>query len=201
MCKMIALVGAMASGKDTLFRNVCALTSKATPLISTTSRPMRNGEKEGREYNFVSKEEMNKMLNEDKFVEVRAYNVATLETWYYGLEKDSIDLNSNNTYIVIVDIEGLKKIKKYLSENGLRDNLVSVFVDCSAHIRMQRALSREGKMTDEQIKEICRRNISDMDFVVKYKNECLIKLKNETYKDSDYNEEFLVNLINAISEK
>lgn len=201
MCKVIALVGAMASGKDTLFRNVCALTSKVTPLISTTSRPMRNGEKEGREYNFVSKEEMNKMLNEDKFVEVRAYNVATLETWYYGLEKDSIDLNSNNTYIVIVDIEGLKKIKKYLSDNGLRDNLVSVFVDCSAHIRMQRALSREGKMTDEQVKEVCRRNISDMDFVVKYKNECLIKLKNETYKDSDYNEEFLVNLINAIHEK
>ena len=201
MCKVIALVGASSSGKDTLFRNVCALTSKVTPLISTTSRPMRNGEKEGREYNFVSKEEMNKMLNEDKFVEVRAYNVATLETWYYGLEKDSIDLESNNTYIVIVDIEGLKKIKKYLSENGLRDNLVSVFVDCSAHIRMQRALSREGKMTDEQIKEVCRRNISDMDFVVKYKNECLINLKNETYKDSDYNEEFLVNLINAIHEK
>lgn len=201
MCKVIALVGAMASGKDTLFRNVCALTSKATPLISTTSRPMRNGEKEGREYNFVSKEEMNKMLNDDKFVEVRAYNVATLETWYYGLEKDIIDLNSNNTYIVIVDIEGLKKIKKYLSDNGLRDNLVSVFIDCSAHIRMKRALSREGKMTDEQIKEVCRRNLSDMDFVVKYKNECLINLKNETLKDLDYNEEFLVSLINAISEK
>lgn len=196
--KLICLVGATASGKDSLLASVVKET-EVTPIISTTSRPIRNCEVDGREYNFVTNEEMRKMLNEDKFIEVRAYNVKPMETWYYGITKESIDLNSNNTYIGIVDIEGLAKIRGYLKENNIEDSLISIFVNCSARTRLKRALEREEDMTDEQIKEVCRRNISDMDFVVKYKNECMFLLNNENVNDFNNNKSFIKSIIEKLN--
>lgn len=119
MAKVITLTGMSASGKDAILKGVISRSS-IKPVISTTSRPIRNGETDGVEYNFVSKEQAERMLYGGKFIEVREYYVANGDRWLYGITKGSIDINSDNTYIVIVDYEGLKQLNRYLDKNNVK---------------------------------------------------------------------------------
>ena len=55
---LLILAGKSASGKDTLL-NELIKNQNFNPLVSTTTRPMREGENEGKEYFFVSKDLLN----------------------------------------------------------------------------------------------------------------------------------------------
>lgn len=127
-------MGKSASGKDTLLNELKK--DGFETIVSTTTRPMREGETNGVEYNFVSKEEFNKNLN--NFLEYRSYNTLVngkSDTWYYGSPK----VNPNEKdYIVILDVEGAKD---YLLEYG-KDNVFVVYLDCPDDIRTQRAVER-----------------------------------------------------------
>ena len=55
MSKLIIIMGATASGKDTVLNKM--VKEGAKRFVSYTTRPMRIGEIYGKEYNFVTKEE------------------------------------------------------------------------------------------------------------------------------------------------
>ena len=52
--KIISLTGASSSGKDSILQAVLRVNSNLSPIISTTSRPMREGETNGVQYDFVT---------------------------------------------------------------------------------------------------------------------------------------------------
>lgn len=159
--RIITLTGASSNGKDTILNKLVSMNIGLTSIISTTSRPMRVNEQQGREYHFVSKEKAEVMLKNNKFIESREYHVANGETWIYGVSKDSIDLNSNITYIVIIDFQGLIQLEDFLCNRGYVDNLTSIYIDCSFQNRLLRSLQREGKMSNEQVDEVIRRFTDD----------------------------------------
>jgi guanylate kinase len=131
------LCGKSASGKDTILRELKK--EGFEPLISTTSRPMRDGEQEGREYYFVSREEFEKRLEEGKFIEHRAYDTLVgghPDTWYYGMEKINLDMDRN--YVVVLDLDGTEAFQKAYG----RENIFSVYVDCPDEVRTKRAKHR-----------------------------------------------------------
>lgn len=193
---IIVLVGCTSSGKDTILKELISSSNlNVKPIISFTSRPMRSGEVDGREYHFITKEDMLKKISNDEFIEVRSYDVAGSDVWYYGIGEDSICLTSEDTYATIVDISGLQEIKSYLEKHNKLNSLTSIFIDCSAQIRILRALQREGKLNDLQVAEICRRNLDDIDKVYNYKELCDYILKNETKDDLESNINFIKSLI------
>ena len=102
---MIVLVGKTCSGK-TVIRDALAELG-VEKLISYTTRPMRNGEKDGVTYHYVSKSEFIIKQNEGFFFETSSYKVAYGQTWYYGTAFE--DLSDDK--VAIVNPEGLKKIK------------------------------------------------------------------------------------------
>lgn len=181
MKKIITLTGCMGSGKDTILNEVIKR-KKIINIVSTTSRPMRKGEVNGREYNFVTTEKALNMLTKGEFLEHRSYRVANGDTWIYGIEKNSINFNDNKIYIVIVDFRGLQQMKNYLK---LLDQykITSFYIHTSEGERLKRALTREGKMSEEQKKEVYRRNEDDKIMVEPAKECCDYLLVNEKIKD------------------
>ena len=158
------LCGKSASGKDTLLQEL--IKKGYTPIISTTTRPMREGEKEGREYFFVDNDKFNALIKEDKLVEYRKYNALNNgkeDVWYYGTQKQ--DFNKNKNYIVILDLEGAASFKK-----AFPLLCQAVYIDTAGDIRTSRAkergsfdegewnrrfISDEAKFSPENVDKVC----------------------------------------------
>ena len=87
MKKFTILVGKSASGKDAVRKQILKISSYKS-IISTTSRPPREGEQEGVDYYFISKDEFIELIEDGAFAEYRKYNAIDKNdenvVWYYG---------------------------------------------------------------------------------------------------------------------
>ncbi len=106
---MIILVGASATGKTEVAK-VLARKYGIVKVVTHTTRSMRVGEVNDVDYHFVSKEEFEKLLNEDFFIEHTLYN-----NNYYGTSRPEIADNK----CVVVDVNGLKAFRKLDNKNIL----------------------------------------------------------------------------------
>ena len=155
--KIVCLCGKSASGKNKI-SELAQNNFNIKEAISHTTRPRRTGE--GDIYKFISIKEFKQMKKDNEFIETRIYNTKEGQ-WCYGLSKEAIDLNSDNNYLVILDMKGLLSLKDYLIEIGKIYCLTSVYVYTSSQVRLLRSLNREGNMTDKQVAEVVRRFQAD----------------------------------------
>ena len=108
--KVLVVVGPSGVGKDTLMQKVFDKHPNVFRKgVTHTSRKMRQGEKEGYNYYYVSEEEFLKLKDENKFVEFNYYNKN-----YYGLSKMELESQTkgNKILYVIIDINGAKNVNK-----------------------------------------------------------------------------------------
>lgn len=192
------IVGKSSTGKDTIMQEVIGLTDIVKPLVSHTSRPRRVNERNHKEYHFVSKEEMQLMIENNEFIETRKYDVfnnGIKDTWYYGLHKDEVQVGKD--YIVIVDLNGLDDLIKYFGD----ECITSFYITCCDELRYNRSCKREklSNLTEEEqskkLMEIERRILADnSDFSSdKTKGKFDYTYRNETIQDFN-------DVINAILE-
>lgn len=177
--KIITLVAKSSAGKDEILNTVVKLNPNVKTIVSYTSRPIRQGEINGVTYHYISDEQVQTMLNNGEFLEHRIYKTVK-GNWIYGVGKSSFDLNSEDVYIVILDLQGLKQLKAYLEENNKSDCLISIYIKASGRTRLLRSLQREGDLSDNQCKEICRRFIVDEDDMKEAEQYCNVTLINES---------------------
>lgn len=186
MKKIITLTGCSASGKDTLLNMIIWYNKNILPIISTTTRPMRKGEKEGVNYYFKDK------IDLDSLIEYREYKTVN-GIYFYGIEKKEIEnkLKQSNTLIVILDYRGLKAMREYCLKNNI--NIESYYIQVPLKTRLYRSLKREEweYLDEEHYLEICRRAIADNEEVeiAKYDKEIKV-INNKT------NIDFLKNILN-----
>jgi len=135
--KIFILCGFSSSGKDSLLEAL-SINLNINPLISCTSRPKRDNEEDGREYNFVSKDEFISMINSDEVIEYRAYDTLVdgiEDKWYYGTSKKGIDDQRDN--IVVLDSKGATAMKKIYG-----DKAIVIYIDVEDEERERRAKKR-----------------------------------------------------------
>lgn len=195
--KLILLIGHSGSGKDFILRKALESINGLKCVCSHTTRPKRNTEIEGREYYFITSDKMNEMINNDEFIETRNYKTE-FGSWKYGLAKSEIDINSNNSYIAIVDLNGLKEIEKYFEKLGMKDCITSLYIDVPSQVRLQRSLIREGNMTDEQVREVIRRFQNDEMLISPAKGHCSYIVTNESLKDAEEIVDFIKHYITGV---
>lgn len=131
------LCGKSGSGKDYISKKL--IDKGYIPIISWTSRPMRENEIDGREYHFCTRREFEYMIETDKLLEYRSYNTlynGINDTWFYGLLKEKLDNEKN--YVVILDLKGTKEFIKYYG----KDNCKVFYIEASDKIRTERAMKR-----------------------------------------------------------
>ena len=170
---MIVLSGASASGKTEVAKEL-AKTFGITKIITTTTRPMRVNEVNGRDYFFVTIEQFKKMIEEDKFVEFTNYN-----NNFYGSTKDQIQDNR----CVVIDPSGLRS---YMALNDPR--IVTFFLESGEEIRYKRMLLRGDKVEDAKVRiindrVIFRKEVTiDVDHIIDSENATIEYIAKEIYE-------------------
>lgn len=145
MIKVVALIGKAGSGKDTILHGIID-DNRFHEIVSCTSRPPREGEINGFNYNFLSKEEFMKLVDEGKMLEWTEFN-----GWCYGTQLSSLVEDKIN--IGVFNIAGVKA----LAANKDID-LKVYYIHASDKERLLRQLHREQK---PNVKEIVRRFMTD----------------------------------------
>ena len=99
------------AGKTTIISKLLESDDRLGFSISTTTRPRREGEIDGASYNFASREEFQRMIRENTFIEW-----ALVHDNYYGTTKKEIDRIQQTGKIPIldVDVQGARLLKDRL---------------------------------------------------------------------------------------
>lgn len=110
---LIVLSGPTAAGKDSVMKALLEKRPNLIRMITTNSRPMRPGEKEGVDYYFVERADFEKLISEDAFVEWVEYL-----GHYKGGQKKHLEeaLSSGKDVIWRIDVRGVKNIKTKVHE-------------------------------------------------------------------------------------
>ena len=157
MGKIFCIVGKSSSGKDTIYKRLLKKQSlQLKRIVPYTTRPIREGEKEGVEYHFTTVEMMQQLQAENRIIECRCYNTV-YGMWYYFTAKDSQIALDQYSYLVIGTLESYIKTRDYFGE----DNVVPIYIDLDDGERLSRALKRERKQKQPKYEEMCRRFIAD----------------------------------------
>lgn len=169
---MIILCGASASGKT-----VTALELQKkyglSKAITTTTREKRVGETNGVEYFFISKEEFQKRLSENKFVESSLYNGN-----YYGCGIDQVA----DDKVVVLDPNGLHSFMKLKNRN-----IVTFLLIADENTRRQRMVSRGDKEENisqrisNDIVDFSKEKIGKVDFIIKTTDKTIEQIADLIY--------------------
>ena len=87
--KLLVLTGFTASGKDTLMNRLLESGAVDHQLMSYTTRPPRQGEIDGVDYNFLRNDAFEGMLAKDEFFQYRQVE-SPKGTYYYGNKREDI---------------------------------------------------------------------------------------------------------------
>lgn len=135
MKNIIILTGLTCAGKDTC-QDYLVKKYNYHPIVSTTSRPMREGEIEGVNYHYISKEDFKKLIADDKLIEYREYHTLVdnkPDVWYYGVEKSEIEKSDFDNLVVVLDSTGYYAFKELYSTD-----VNMIWVDTYRFIRKHR---------------------------------------------------------------
>ncbi len=161
---VLVLSGPSGAGKSSLINKIFDDIGNCYFSISTTTRPMRDGEEHGKHYYFVNEEEFKKDIEEDMFLEY-----AVVHGNYYGTSLKPVRdaLNSGKLVLFDIDVQGNTAVI-----NRLGDVTTSVFITTPTLSELKRRLQMRSTDNAEVIenrikmakKEVQR--ISEYDYLI-----------------------------------
>ena len=142
--KLIIFSAPSGSGKTTVVRHLLATIPELEFSISATTRDVRGSEENGKDYYFYSKEEFQRAIADDEFLEYEE----VYEGVYYGTLKSAVQRlwDAGKTVIFDLDVEGGLNIKKHYGNQALALFLRPPTVD----ILVQRLRNRNTE-SEEQL--------------------------------------------------
>lgn len=157
MGKIYCICGKSSTGKDTIYKRILSDESLSlNNIVTCTTRPIREGEVDGREYRFITDEQAVKLEADGKVIELRAYNTVHGIWKYMTVDDGNIDL-ANKDYLIIGTLESYVKCRSYFG----RENILPIYIEVDDGVRLERALEREKKQDNPKYEEMCRRFLAD----------------------------------------
>lgn len=129
--------GESGAGKD--YYKKKAVEEGLLPIIAYTSRPMREGEVRGRDYNFVDKCGFEYLIEEGSLVEWREYHTKknkVYDVWKYGTPV----VDPSKDWVAVLTIDG---IKDYINFYG-PDKINPIYIYADYEVREKAAMRRGG---------------------------------------------------------
>lgn len=136
--------GPSGSGKDTVLSALFGVCPELAFSISSITRAMRPGEREGEKYNFISREKFEEMIKNDLLLE---HNLFVGN--YYGTPREPVEkaVSEGKDIIIEVDVNGAAQIRRRLPET------VTVFIMPPSFEELKRRLEGRGTESEEFIEK------------------------------------------------
>ena len=94
--KIVVISAPSGGGKTTIIKELVKIVPNSIRFVTTTTREKREGEQEAVDYFFISKEEFEKKIENDEFVEYNFY-----ADNYYGVEKKVLNKTLKNNDLIL----------------------------------------------------------------------------------------------------
>ena len=136
--RLIVVSGPSGAGKSTLIRAALDSVPKLAYSVSATTRAPREGEVNGRDYIFLSREEFEKWISEGRFLEWAEYSDNL-----YGTPEQSVEefLRDGLSVILEIELQGARKVHQK------RPDAVMIFVQAPSLEETRKRL--EGRATED----------------------------------------------------
>ena len=144
MNNFIIISAPSGSGKTTICKYLQKLDSSINFSISCTTRQKRENEVEGEDYFFISNEEFEMKINDNKFIEWEQIH----GNFYYGTLKSTLEkaINENKRILLELDVKGAMSVKKLYPNKSL-----SIFIEPPSIEILKHRLKKRGTDDDESI--------------------------------------------------
>lgn len=139
---IMLLVGKSASGKDHIAKYISDK-YKFKFIVSTTTRPIRDGEEDGVDYHYVSEDKFKELIHTNSLIEY-----SRTGDKYYGIERSEI---SEDNMISVVDMAGVRRLKTIY-----HDRVKVIYLTVPDDVRLDRALKRgsfDQKVWEQRLME------------------------------------------------
>ena len=156
---LIVLSGPSGCGKNSVIKQLLTIRPNCWISISCTSRQPRPGEENGKDYYFLSKEEFEKDITKEQFLEYAEYAGN-----YYGTPKKYIQqhLDQGEDVILEIEIQGALKIKEQLPET------IFIFIMPPSMQELKRRLQNRKTEDAAKIDKRFKRAYEEINEISKY---------------------------------
>ena len=151
--------GPSGSGKDTVMTELFKKIPELLFSISSITRAMRAGEREGEKYNFITREKFEDMLKNDRLLEHNEF-VGN----YYGTPREPVEraVANGQDMVIEVDVNGAAQIREKMPE------AVSIFIMPPSFAELKRRLSGRGTESEELIQKRLTSALGEIKRAVEY---------------------------------
>lgn len=156
---LVIISGFSGAGKGTVVKELMARYDCYALSVSATTRAPREGEVNGREYFFKTREEFEEMIRQDAL-----YEYAQYVSNYYGTPKAYVQeqLDAGKDVILEIEVQGALKVKEKNPEALL------LFVTPPSAEELKKRLQGRGTETEEVINERMRRAADESELMNRY---------------------------------
>lgn len=156
---LVIISGFSGAGKGTVVKELMARYDSYALSVSATTRAPREGEVNGREYFFKTREEFEEMIRQDAL-----YEYAQYVSNYYGTPKAYVQeqLDAGKDVILEIEVQGALKVKEKNPEALL------LFVTPPSAEELKKRLQGRGTETEEVINERMRRAADESELMDRY---------------------------------
>lgn len=157
--KILVISGPSGSGKSTLLQKLMEEEDNIYFSISSTTRNIRHGEKEGVNYYYVSEEEFKQGIENNEFLEW-----AIVHKNYYGTSIKPVTKALEEGKIVIfdIDVQGYNIVKEKFNE------ITSVFITTPNKTELKKRLVKRGLDDLETIERRIMNAVGEMEHIKEY---------------------------------
>ena len=164
---LVILSGVSGSGKDTIKKELIKRMKNVVSLPSYTSRSPREGEEEGVQYHFISKEEFEEKIKNDEFYEYDLHHEN-----YYGTSKKLLNEKIASGKIIVkgIEVNARENLIRLLKDET---KLVTIFLKVDKEELRRRLIERDKNITEAEIQlrlgrqEYEESKIKSYDYVIK----------------------------------
>ncbi|ESQ49425.1 hypothetical protein EUTSA_v10021285mg [Eutrema salsugineum] len=161
---VIVISGPSGVGKDAVINKLREVRQGLHFVVTATSRPMRPGEVDGKDYFFVSREQFLSMVEKEELLEY-----ALVYGEYKGIPKKQIQefMAKGEDIVLRVDIQGAQTLRRILGSSA-----VFVFIVAESELAMvERLIDRKTESQEELLVRVATareevRHLKKFDYVV-----------------------------------
>jgi guanylate kinase len=114
VAKVFVITGPSGVGKGTLIRELCQRVPDLELSISATTREPRQGEADGRDYHFLTREEFDRRVEREEFLEFATYSGNR-----YGTLRSEVErrLAAGHSVVLEIEVQGARQVRAAMRES------------------------------------------------------------------------------------